>query len=48
VRGLALAGQQPFVVINADQAVAHGKVVAVMDRLRRIEGVRMAIATQRP
>jgi biopolymer transport protein ExbD len=48
VRGLALAGQQPFVVINADQAVPHGKVVAVMDRLRRIEGVRMAIATQRP
>jgi biopolymer transport protein ExbD len=48
VRGLALAGQQPFVVINADQAVTHGKVVAVMDRLRRIEGVRMAIATQRP
>jgi biopolymer transport protein ExbD len=48
VRGLALTGQQPFVVINADQAVAHGQVVAVMDRLRRIEGVRMAIATQRP
>jgi biopolymer transport protein ExbD len=48
VRGLALTGQQPFVVINADQGVAHGQVVTVMDRLRRIEGVRMAIATQRP
>jgi biopolymer transport protein ExbD len=48
VRALALTGQQPFVVINADQGVTHGKVVTVMDRLRKIEGVRMAIATQRP
>jgi biopolymer transport protein ExbD len=48
MRGLVAAGQQPFVVINADQAVPHGRVVAVMDRLRKIEGVRMAIATQRP
>ena len=48
IRALALTNQQPFVVINADEAVNHGKVVAVMDRLRAIEGVRMAIATQRP
>jgi biopolymer transport protein ExbD len=48
VRGLALTGRQPFVVINADQSVTHGRVVAVMDRLRKIDGVRMAIATQRP
>jgi biopolymer transport protein ExbD len=48
VRALAMTGKQPFVVINADQAVTHGKVVTVMDRLRRIDGVRMAIATQRP
>jgi biopolymer transport protein ExbD len=48
VRGQALTGKQPLVVINADEAVSHGKVVAVMDRLRNIEGVRMAIATQRP
>lgn len=48
VRALAITGKQPFVVINADAAVSHGKVVAVMDRLRRIEGVQMAIATQRP
>lgn len=47
IRALALTNQQPFVVINADEAVSHGKVVAVMDRLRAIEGVRMAIATQR-
>jgi biopolymer transport protein ExbD len=48
VQALALTGQKPFVVINADEAVSHGKVVAVMDRLRAIEGVQMAIATQRP
>jgi biopolymer transport protein ExbD len=48
IRALTLTGQQPFVVINADAAVSHGNVVAVMDRLRSIEGVRMAIATQRP
>lgn len=48
IRSLAITGQQPFVVINADQAVPHGQVVAVMDRLRSIEGVRMAIATRQP
>ena len=48
IRAIALKGQQPLVVVNADQAVTHGRVVAVMDRLRKIEGVRMAIATQRP
>ncbi|GAB4233833.1 MAG: biopolymer transporter ExbD [Elainellaceae cyanobacterium] len=48
IRALALSGQQPFVVINADEAVNHGTVVSVMDRLRAIDGVSMAIATQRP
>ncbi|MCU0523562.1 MAG: biopolymer transporter ExbD [Elainella sp. Prado103] len=48
VQARALAGQQPVVVINADQAVEHGKVVQVMDQLRSIQGVRLAIATQRP
>jgi biopolymer transport protein ExbD len=37
---------QVLVVINADQEVNHGKVVAVMDNLRLITGVRLAIATQ--
>jgi biopolymer transport protein ExbD len=48
VRALALTEQQPVVVLNADAAVSHGQVVSVMDRLRSIPGVRMAIATQRP
>lgn len=42
------AGQTPLVIINADQGVTHGKVVAVMDRVRGIPGARMAIATQQP
>jgi biopolymer transport protein ExbD len=48
VQARALTEQQPLVVINADEAVTHGKVIAVMDRLRAIKGVRMAIATERP
>ncbi|HEY9640295.1 MAG TPA: biopolymer transporter ExbD [Coleofasciculaceae cyanobacterium] len=48
VRALTLIGQQPLVVINADKAVTHGKVVEVMDRLRAINGVRLAIGTSRP
>lgn len=48
VRSQLQAGQSPVVVINADAAVTHGIVVAVMDRLRTIPGIRMAIATQTP
>ncbi|GAB4150118.1 MAG: biopolymer transporter ExbD [Cyanobacteria bacterium J069] len=48
VRQLVSEGESPLVVINADEAVAHGKVVAVMDRLRAIPTVRLAIATERP
>jgi biopolymer transport protein ExbD len=48
VRQQLAIGEQPLVVINADEAVNHGRVVAVMDRLRSIQGVRLAIATQQP
>ena len=46
----ALMGKNPnaVVVINADERVSHGQVIAVMDRLRLIRGVRLAIAAQRP
>jgi biopolymer transport protein ExbD len=41
--------QQPMmVVINADEGVNHGQVVAVMDLVRRVEGAKLAIATQKP
>lgn len=36
------------VILQADQAVPHGRVVAVMDQLRTLEGVQLAIATQPP
>ncbi|NMG09549.1 biopolymer transporter ExbD [Brasilonema sp. UFV-L1] len=40
--------QQMMVVINADEGVNHGQVVAVMDLVRRVEGAKLAIATQKP
>ncbi|NJN87319.1 MAG: biopolymer transporter ExbD [Leptolyngbyaceae cyanobacterium SL_7_1] len=48
VRSQLQAEQSPVVVINADAAVTHGIVVTVMDRLRMIPGIKMAIATQTP
>ena len=48
VRALVPTGQQAIVVINADRDVPYGQVVALMDQLRQIPGVRIAVATQRP
>ena len=44
-----LKGQNPelLVIINADSQATHGQVVAVMDQLRTIPGVKLAIATRR-
>ena len=47
IRQLAKPNQDTLVIINADQAVHHGRVVAVMDRLRQIPGTSLAIATQK-
>lgn len=33
-----------LVIINADEKVEHGQVVKVMDRLRQVPGVKMAIS----
>jgi biopolymer transport protein ExbD len=33
------------VVLNADKVVPHGTVVGAMDQLRRVKGVKLAIAT---
>lgn len=43
-------GNRPeaVIVINADEGVDHGKVVAVMDKIRRIPNAKLAIATQKP
>ena len=48
VRELVLPNQTSVVAIKADEAVEHGDVVAVMDRLRRIDEVKLAIATKKP
>jgi biopolymer transport protein ExbD len=39
--------KQLMVVLNADEGVSHGHVVEVMDRVRRVEGAKLAIATQK-
>ncbi|MDJ0728088.1 MAG: biopolymer transporter ExbD [Prochloraceae cyanobacterium] len=48
VRQLIKSQNQSLVIINADKQVTHGKVIQVMDRLRQIEGVKLAIAAENP
>ncbi|QIR35502.1 biopolymer transporter ExbD [Tolypothrix sp. PCC 7910] len=48
VRTLMGDKQEALVVINADERVSHGQVVAVMDNLRQVQGAKLAIATQKP
>ncbi len=48
VRALIAPNQEVVVVLNADEQVNHGQVIAVMDRLRRVKGATLAIATQKP
>ena len=36
-----------MVVLNADEGVNHGKIVAVMDKVRQVKGAKLAIATKR-
>jgi biopolymer transport protein ExbD len=47
VRTLVGSNPEVLVIINADEKVGHGKVVAVMDRVRQVEGAKLAIATQK-
>jgi biopolymer transport protein ExbD len=46
VRQLIEKNPQMVVIINADEQVSHGRVVAVMDQIRRVPGARLAIATK--
>lgn len=48
VRQLQKPNEDLMIVLNADKGVDHGRVVEVMDRLRRVKGAKMAIATQKP
>lgn len=38
---------ESLVILNADKAVQHGRVVEIMDKLRRVKGAKLAIATQK-
>ncbi|NJR32508.1 MAG: biopolymer transporter ExbD [Chamaesiphon sp. CSU_1_12] len=47
IQALGTKNGESLVVINADEKVGHGQVVAVMDLVRQIPGVKMGIATKR-
>ncbi len=47
IRQINQPGQDLVVVLNADGAVTHARVVTVMDQIRQVEGAKLAIATQR-
>jgi biopolymer transport protein ExbD len=46
IQTLITKNGQTLVIINADERVEHGRVVAIMDRVRQIQGVKLAIATK--
>lgn len=46
VKNLLEPNKDLVVVLNADRTVQHGEVVQVMDQLRQIPRVKMAIATK--
>ena len=45
VRQTMGSNQNSLIVLNADKSVNHGNVVEVMDRLSRIKGAKLGIAT---
>ena len=46
IQSLVSKDRQNLVVINADKRAEHGRVVAIMDRVRQVPGVKLAIATK--
>lgn len=48
IQNLVKPNQGNTVVINADKKVIHGRVVTVMDKIRQIPEVRLAIAAEKP
>jgi biopolymer transport protein ExbD len=48
VQQMVKPNTESMVVVNADEKVDHGIVVAVMDRIRQIKGVKLAIAAKKP
>jgi biopolymer transport protein ExbD len=48
VTGLIGNSQDALVIVDADESVTHGTFITVMDNLRQIPGVRLAIGTENP
>jgi biopolymer transport protein ExbD len=48
IQQLQLPDQSLTVVLNADRAIGYGQAVEVLDRIRQIPGVKVAIATRKP
>jgi len=48
VKKISQSSQETIVIVNADKTVSHGDVVNVMDQLRQVEGVKLAITTTSP
>ncbi|XGB41685.1 MAG: biopolymer transporter ExbD [Nodosilinea sp. LVE1205-7] len=48
VRSLISKSQSAVVVIYADETVPYGQVIAVMDRIKRVRGAKIAVATRQP
>lgn len=48
VQQLVEPDRKLVVVLNADRTVQHGEIVQIMDQLRQVPDVKMAIATKRP
>ncbi|AFZ42410.1 outer membrane transport energization protein ExbD [Halothece sp. PCC 7418] len=48
VQQMSENSQETIIIVKADKAVSHGGVVNVMDQLRQVEGVKLAIATTNP
>jgi biopolymer transport protein ExbD len=46
IQTLMAKNGQTLVIINADEQINHGLVVAIMDKVRQIQGVKLAIATK--
>jgi biopolymer transport protein ExbD len=46
IQSLIIKDRPTLAIINADERVEHGRVVAIMDRVRQIPGLKLAIATK--
>ncbi len=46
IQSLITKDRQTLAIINADKRVEHGRVVAIMDRVRQIPGLKLSIATK--